>query len=517
MRLLDDVVALAARDEPDVTALVFGDERTTFAQLDARVGHLATALARWASPGDRVAVVAGNDPAWVDCYYGVPRAGLVLALLNHRLGTGQLRASIDRARPSVLVIGQAELEALRAHGWGDGLAPVVVVLGRSTGAIPYTDLIAGAPAPTGDGAVGGRRASDTAWLLPTSGTSGTPKWVELSHANLAAAVAGTAAVRPLRDTDSYLSPFPLCHVAGYNVVLFHAHRLPVVLLARFDPADFTRHVAVHRASVASLAPTMLHDLLDHLDRTGEAVDPLRAITYGASPISPSLLARALATLDVDLHQGYGMTELAGNAVFLGPDDHRRALADAPHLLRAAGRPGPEVAIRLLDDDGAAVAAGEDGEIGVRAPQVMKGYWEAPAANAEAFTDDGWFRTGDIGRWDDEGYLYIVDRKKDVIVSGGENVSSRLVEDHLATHPAVADVAVVGVPDDRWGEVVCAVVVPRPGSGLDEAGVLAHGRAAIGGYQQPRRVVLVDQLPRNASGKVLKAELRARIAGAGGDG
>ncbi|MFN7150995.1 MAG: AMP-binding enzyme, partial [Microthrixaceae bacterium] len=215
-----------------------------------------------------------------------------------------------------------------------------------------------------------------------------------------------------------------------------------------------------------------------------------------------------------LAQGYGMTELSGNAVFLSPEDHRRAAADRPELLAAAGRPGPLVALRVVDDDDVEVEPGRPGEILVRGDQVCGGYWKDPAATA-ASRMGPWLRTGDIGRIDDNGVLYIVDRKKDLIITGGENVASREVEDLVGLHPDVAAVAVVGVPDERWGELVCAVVVPAAGTTFDADALVAWTDGRLAGFKRPRRVVAVDSLPTNASGKVDKAALRAVLGAATG--
>ncbi|NBP51163.1 MAG: fatty-acid--CoA ligase [Actinobacteria bacterium] len=339
----------------------------------------------------------------------------------------------------------------------------------------------------------------------------------LTHASVLAAVRASDACRTVPPDEVYLLPFPLAHIAGYNVVHHHARGVPVVLLARFDPADFVATVARRRVTSASLAATMLHALLGHLDQHPEAVADLaslRQIHYGAAPMPTPVLRAARERLGVDFSQGYGMTELSGNAVFLDAETHRRGLAGDDAVLRAAGRPAPGVSVRVVDDDRRPVPVGSSGEIEVRAPQVMDRYWEEPDATATALAD-GWLRTGDVGRLDPDGLLTIVDRKKDVIVTGGENVSSLEVEQVVHTVPAVGEVAVVGVPDPRWGENVCAVVVARPGgAGDDDAlaeAVVAAVRAELAGYKTPRHVVVVDALPKNATGKVVKAELRAWLA------
>jgi len=286
----------------------------------------------------------------------------------------------------------------------------------------------------------------------------------------------------------------------------------VVLVDRFDPASFCTAVAAERVRSTSLAATMLASLLDHVEADPSALEQLatlRSVAYGAAPMAPSLLRRADRVLGVDLAQGYGMTELSGNAVFLDAAAHRRGLAGEEHLLRAAGRPAPGVEVRVADEDDHPVADGEVGEILVRAPQVMAGYWDDPDATEQALRG-GWLHTGDLGRIDADGLLHVVDRSKDVIITGGENVSSLEVEDVLLAVPGVSRVAVVAVPDPAWGENVCAVVVPGP-QGVDPDELVASARARLAGFKVPRHVVVVDELPVNAAGKVVKAELRAWLA------
>lgn len=514
--LLHDIVTDAAGRAPDDPALIFGDTVTTFGALAARVGALAGGLGRLAQPGDRVAILAESCPAYVDAYYGVPAAAMGLTLLNFRLHPDEWLALLARAAPAVLLGERALLDRLDGRLASLPAPPCVVAIDEAgPGERAYADLLASAgggpepgPGPL-PGAPAGPRPDDLAWLIFTSGTTGAPKGAMLTHASLLAAVEAAAAARPVADDDVYLFPFPLCHVAGYNLPLLHRHRRPVVLLRRFDPAEVLAAIGRHRVTSVSLAPTMIASVLDHPGLAGADLSSLRTVQYGASAIAEPLLRRGLARFGCDFAQGFGMTELSGNAVFLSGADHRRALAGAPHLLGAAGKPAPGVEVRMVDDAGAPVAPGEVGEIAVRAPQVMAGYWHDDAATAAAFTG-GWFRTGDLGRVDPEGYVYVVDRKKDIIVTGGENVASREVEDVLAGHPAVAEVAVIGVPDPQWGEAVCAVVVARPGVPLDPADLVAHARAHLAGFKKPRHVVEVAGLPKNVSGKVLKAELRRTI-------
>jgi acyl-CoA synthetase (AMP-forming)/AMP-acid ligase II len=364
---------------------------------------------------------------------------------------------------------------------------------------------------TGGAVPAAAKPGDAAWLLFTSGSTGVPKGVVHSHRSILAAVRGTVEGRSVTPAGVYLLPFPMCHIAGYNVLVQHAVGATVVLMARFRAEEFADLVRTHGVRSCSLAPTMLHALLGHLDQTGTALPTLKAVAYGSAAMPLDLLRRAMGTLGVDFHQGYGMTETGGNITFLGPDDHRRGAADDRDLLVSAGHPHSAVEVRIIDVDGMPLPAGATGEIVVRGAQVACGYWpDRPS------TVDGWLHTGDIGRLDDSGRLFVVDRLKDIIVTGGENVSSREVEDVLSGHPDVDMVAVVGVPDDYWGEAVCAVVVPVAGRSPRPHDLIDHTRSAIAAFKRPKTILFVDELPLTGNGKVAKDRVRelARAALAG---
>lgn len=519
---IDQLVGRAAAAHPDRTALVTGAGRCTFAELEARVDRLAVTLEAHVAPGDRVAVLARNRAEYAEAYLGVPRAGARLVPLHPRLHPDEWARLLERTRPAAL-LAEPDLLARLDGRVRRALGLRLVVEWPTTARVePGPGPV---PAPAHPGAVhppaepGRRDPQDVAWMIPTSGTTGPARLAMLTHRSLLAAVSATLAARPVGDDDVLATPFPLCHVAGYNLLVFWARARPVVLLPGFDPGEILRVVTAEGVTTLSLAPTMLAALLDHLDEldprgVGAGPDrplgPVRTVTYGASPIPPPLLRRAVTDLQVDLSQGYGMTELSGNAVFLGPDAHRAAAAGDDRLASAAGRPAPGVEVRIVDDTGRDVPTGATGEILVRAPQVMAGYWDDPEAGAAAL-DGGWLHTGDVGFLDDHGDLHVVDRRKDVIVTGGENVASREVEDVLATHPAVAEVAVVGLPDPRWGERVSAVVVPRGGLPPPTLAELdAHVRTRLAPFKVPRALFLVDALPRNHAGKVAKRALRERF-------
>jgi acyl-CoA synthetase (AMP-forming)/AMP-acid ligase II len=572
--LLHQVLEFAAGSAPDTDALVFGDRRWSFAELEHDVARMGSTLAHAVARNERVAWFSDNCPELVMALYAVPRAGALLVLGNVR-HTPEEQVDMLRSSSASVVIGSAQqLARLAPHiadlhhvrRWYclDGVDDLAEAIGVAATALPTSamdvaELFDLAPEPPRSGL-----DDDThVWLIHTSGTTGRAKGALLTHRSLIAAATNTLLARPLEDDDVYLFPFPLFHVAAYNVVVHHLGRRPVVLLPRFAADDVLTAIRSEQVTTISLAPTMLAMLLEHPDRSIEDLSTLRRIGYGASAMPLDLLRRTLDELPaVGLAQGYGMTELSGNAVFLGPDEHRRAALDEPWLLAAAGRPAPLVQVRIADDAGNEVATGERGEVLVRGDQVCDGYWDNPGATVESHHGE-WFRTGDLGRIDEHGYLHIVDRLKDIIITGGENVSSREVEDLVSTHPDVGAVAVVGLPDDTWGERVCAVIVWRDlipvaaddGSEVDEAAGTGSprdddtpsddgtarrsdatdgeptddgaerdatdvdGRARdlvewtngrMAGFKRPRVVVSVPELPTNASGKVDKRLIREHL-------
>ena len=496
--LLHEVLEAAARRAPDEVALVTDAGIQTFAELAARVERVAAGIAAVTGPGDRVAILAENCAEYVECYYAVPKAGRLLVPLNQRLHPDEWLGALERSGARVLIAETELLERLdvgAAHAAG---VATFIELGEE-----YDDLATAAepvPAVT---------ASDSgvAWLIGTSGTTGTPKLAMLTHASLLAAVDATLAARPVGTDDVFCTPFPLCHVAGYNVLGLHRMARPVVLMRKFSPAHLVQLVTEHGVTLLSLAPTMIAMLLDDSPTDDSVLRSVRSIGYGASAIPAPVLRAAVERWDCDLSQGYGMTELSGNAAFLGPDAHRRAAAGDGRLRAAAGYPAPGVELQLSEGTQ---------EILVRAPQVMAGYWQDPDAT-ERVLADGWLHTGDVGRIDDDGLLTVVDRTKDVIVSGGENVASREVEAVLHQHPAVADVAVIGLPDERWGERVTAVIVVRDGQLVEGKDLVALARSQLAGFKTPRSIEFVDELPRNGAGKVLKARLRERFGAQARDG
>jgi acyl-CoA synthetase (AMP-forming)/AMP-acid ligase II len=480
----------------------------TFGELDRQTAALAGWLSEYTERGDRIAVVADNGLAYLQLYYAVPRAGRILALVNQRLSPAEQAAVIAASEPRILVGDARYLDELPAIGDEVPSLETVVCFGSPRWQEALRHHPPGSP----------KAPHDPAWLVFTSGSTGTPKGVIHTHRSLLAAVRGSVEGRQVPEHGVYLFPFPMCHISGYNLLVQHATGSAVVLASRFRPDEFVAAVNACEVTSCSLAPTMLHGLLAHLEDSEDTADgedsgvmpTLRAINYGSAAIPADLIDRATRRLNVDFHQGYGMTETGGNVTFLGPAGHRAGAAGDPEILRSAGRPHSQVEIAVIDEHGDPVATGRGlvGEVAVRGEQVMSGYWRAAGATRDAILEGGWFRTGDIGRLDEQGRLVIVDRAKDVIITGGENVSSREVEDALSTHPDVDMVAVVGVPDPYWGEAICAVVVPLPGRSIHAGDLIAYARARISAFKRPRHVVVTEVLPLTPNGKIAKDRVRA---------
>ena len=492
--LIGDVVSSAAAAVPDRPAIISADGTVeTFAQFDLHVRAVATGIAQRTRRGDRVAVIADNGIDYARLYYGIPRCGRILTLINQRLNPQEQLAQLATAEPTVL-LGDARYLAALADG---------------TGRIPSLRHVLAFDDPQwqelqrdSTGCEQPAHPDEPAWLLFTSGSTGTPKGVLHTHRSITTAVRGTVEGRAVTPGGVYLLPFPMCHVAGYNMLVHHSAQSTVLPVAAFRADAFVEAVNTHGVTSCSLAPTMLHALLAHLEDTDDELPTLRHIAYGSAAIPADLLRRAMARLDVGFHQGYGMTETGGNVTFLGPAEHRAGAHGEASILVSAGRPHSEVEVRLHD------AKDGIGEILVRGAQVALGYWPGGTPVAP----DGWLHTGDVGRFDDAGRLVVVDRSKDVIITGGENVSSREVEDVLSTHPGVDACAVVGVPDPYWGEAICAVVVRRPGHEPVAEALVGHVRGRLAGFKRPRHVLFVDDLPTTTNGKIDKASVRHRARG-----
>jgi acyl-CoA synthetase (AMP-forming)/AMP-acid ligase II len=504
---LTQVVHSAARSRPDQPCLVYGARRTTNAGFRDRVARLAGAFGRLGvRAGDRVGILALNSDRLVEAFFGCFWAGAVASPVNVRWSPQEIAYALGDCAAAVLLVDDALLpaaEAVRGQlpalrtlvHMGDGPAP--------GGMASYERLISEGPAV----ADAGRCGDDAAFVLYTGGTTGSPKGVMLSHANLIAASAGMLAAG-CGTGEVYLHAPPLFHIAGVQVMAGHflGGHGPHVIIPAFSPQAVLAAIAEHRVTDVMLVPTMLQLVLACPDLPEYDLSSLRRIFYGAAPMTEPLLRAAMKALPgTGFVQGYGMTETALTVML--PPWYYTEEGQKQGKITSIGRALPLAEVAVRDAAGQEVPPGTVGELTVRSPSVMLGYFGKPAETA-ATIRDGWLYSGDGAYMDGDGFIYLVDRLTDMIITGGENVHSTEVETALASHPAVAMCAVVGIPHDSWGEQVHALVVRRPGYSVAAAELIAHCKQQIAGYKCPRSVDFRDALPVSAAGKILKARLRA---------
>jgi fatty-acyl-CoA synthase len=492
---------------PHRTALSFGDLAWTYGELQSRIERLAVHLSDGGlRPGDRVGYVGPNHPCYFEALFATARLGAVFVPLNPRLTGPELSFQLRDSGVHTL-IGAPELQPVI-----DGIAEELPVRRRlgcrvDGGSWPYPDL---SSAPDASTAARPVDPDEVAVIMYTSGSTGVPKGAMLTHANLWWCNVNNHLGCDYIADEVTLCVLPMFHIGGLNSSALTTFQKggEVALYPAFDPAEVLDALTRRRVTTMVGVPAMFQ-AITLLPAFAEAdLSALRFLVAGGAPVPEPMICKFQA-LGVQFQQGYGMTECSPQILYMDPG---AALAKPG----AAGKPGFFTDVRLVDAQGLDVTEpGVRGELLVRGPNVMKGYWNNPAATAAAFSAGGWLRTGDVAVADEDGYFWIVDRVKDVVITGGENVYPAEVENVLYDHPAIAEVAVVGLPDPRWGETVVAVVVPRPGDivSLEQLREFAGDRLAR--YKLPTRLELVAELPRTASGKVLKYRLRQRLA-RGGD-
>ncbi|WP_430334397.1 class I adenylate-forming enzyme family protein [Rhodococcus sp. ACT016] len=508
--LFSDLLRRNAARFPHRTALAMADgsDARTYTELYQRSLRLANGLSGLADPGDRVALLSENNLEYVEAYYGVPAAGMVLTLLNYRLHPKEWVWILNDSGARVLIVDSKYLEAIADYRSElTSVEHIIVIGGEATAFTAYEHLLQ--PAST----IAPRLAisdDDDAWLLYTSGTTGKPKGARLTHRNLNTALIQSAIAYDPRPDTCFLNAMPLCHIAGYLTPLHQFQGGSVLMMSGWDPEHWMRLVQEHRVTSGGFAPTMMQMLLTHPKIDDYDLTSLEWMGYGASKIPADVLRHTIDRFGPVVYAGMGMTELGGNMLTLDKAAHVRAARGEEHLLDAVGKPMSLVDVRVVDPFGNDCAIGEVGEIVVQGDQVTKGYFGNAEANAQAF-DGGWFHTGDLAHRDEEGFLYIVDRAKDMIISGGENVYSSEVENAIYTNPDVLEAAVIGTPDEKWGELVTAVVVRKPGTELTADDVVTSCRSQLAAFKQPRKVIFVDEMPQTVSGKIRKNVLRDQFA------
>jgi long-chain acyl-CoA synthetase len=488
----------------DKTAVIDGTFSATFQQHLERVLRLGDALGRLGlGPGDRFAVMALNGHEFLELYHASLLTGTVINPLNLRLAPKELEFILSDSGSRVCFADGffgAGIDKVRREA---GVEQVVLIgAGDVPHELAYEELLA-----SGEDHLPAEPDEDAAGILMyTGGTTGLPKGVVLDHRALMLDVYKVSTRWVMDENYVYLHQTPMFHAASLGGVL----GVPAVggtstSVPLFSPEGVIDAIDEHRVTMTVMVPTMIAMMLDHPSFDPARLASLSVLTYGASPMPAPLLDRLLAALpDIDVFQGYGMTENCGLLSCLGPEEHRQG----GKLLRSAGRPVAGSVVSIQDESGNILPAGQTGEVCARAGNYMRGYWNRPQETEDAFRG-GWYHTGDAGYMDEQGYIYLVDRVKDMIVTGGENVYSAEVENAIAAHPGVAQVAVIGIPSDQWGEAVLAVVVPNPGTDLSEDEIKDWARERIAGFKVPKSVEFrAEPLPLSGAMKVLKRELRA---------
>jgi O-succinylbenzoate-CoA ligase len=503
---------LAKRAElsPGLEAVVQAEsgQRLSYSQLNSRANRTAGLLrGLGVRKGDRVALLLPNAPEYVESFFAAAKLGAVVVPLNWRLVPEELSFILRDSGAAVLLYGSAfrsGAEELRRHDPPATELRHWVQVGEESSRPPfaesYGELQGKAPDDEPETAA---RDDDELYIMYTSGTTGLPKGAVHTHASAAWACITINATADMRYRDRYMISLPLFHVGALTPVTANVQRgVTNVLLGGFDPQRAWATIERERVSVMLAVPAMLSFMLQVPEAERGDFSSLRWCMSGAAPVPISLI-EAYAKLGIEVHQVYGLTESCGPACLISPEE---ALAKAG----STGKPFFHTEVRIVNERGAEAEPGEIGEVLVRGRHVMKGYWRRPEATAETIRD-GWLYTGDLASRDKEGFVYIQDRKKDMVISGGENIYPAEIENVLAAHPRIRDVAVIGQPSARWGESPAAIVV-RADAALTEEEVLSHCLGRLARYKLPKRVYFVEEIPRNPSGKILKRLLRDRFPG-----
>jgi acyl-CoA synthetase (AMP-forming)/AMP-acid ligase II len=502
IQFVSDIPRVHATLRPSRVAIVSGGRSTTYDELDRRSSQVANALlAAGVPPQARVAIASRNTDRFFELMFGAAKANVALVPLNWRLASPELAHAIDDCAAEVLVVGAELFDAVDGiRALLTGVKAIIALEGAHDGWEAYTSwrdrqATIDPHLNTAD--------DDVVLQMYTSGTTGHPKGVELTNQNILSSLPTMAEAGRWTDQDVSLVCLPFCHVGGslWGVAGFFTGSINV--LTEPVPLDVLRAIVDHRITRVLMVPALIQVMLLVPGVREMDFSSLNLVAYGASPISPELLRAAMTTFGCGFGQLYGLTETGGGICYLGPEDHDLA---NPQRLLSCGKPFNSVDIRVVDGQARVLPANTVGQIICRSAKNMRGYWRMPEETSKTIID-GWLYTGDVGYFDADGFLYICDRLTDVVITGGENVYPAEVERVLLEHPAVAEVAVIGTPDDRWGEAVVAFVGRKPQAAVTSQELLDFARGRIAAFKIPSSVQFVERLPRNQSGKVLKEQLR----------
>jgi len=510
MMLVGDILRRNAKLYGKKIGLVDGQKRFTYKQINERVNRLANALKNLGlKKGDKIAFMAGNCHQFVEAYFAVAKVGLVIVPVNARLSSEEAAHIINHSE-SVAVFYHEDLEnvveKMREH---IPTVKHVITTGEAhQGILSYEDLLEQSASTESDEKV---EPGDMMMIMYTSGATGLPKGVMASQRNIMANTNTMTLELRIVPEDRTLVVMPLFHNGGFWPTMTHFYRgATVFLLPRFDVDKVLQMVGKEKITLLNLVPTMLIRIISHPDLSKYNLESLRLIMYAGAPIALEQLKKAMQALGPHrFYNSLGCTEANGQLTSFPTTEHALE-GPLAEKLGSVGRDAIGVEVKIVDDYGNEVPSGKIGEIIARGDNIALGYWKMPEETAETFRD-GWLYTGDMGYRDEDSYIYVVDRKKDIIISGGENISSREVEDVIYQHPGVKEVAVIGVPDKEWGEAVKAVIALKEEykGKVTEEEIIEFCRAMLAGYKKPRSVDFVDELPKNPAGKIIKAELKRR--------
>ena len=509
--LLEDLMRRNAKLYGQKIGLIDKGQNFSYRELNARVNRLANGLIRLGlEKGSRVAVMANNCHEFVETYFGIAKAGLVIVPVSTRLSPGEVCYIVDHS-DSLVLIYQEEFEE-EIDQIKKGIPQVKYFLcignGAESGREDYESFLQGSSEDEPNEQFS-KKENDMVMIMYTSGATGKPKGVMTSHRNILANTVTLSFELRIVPEDVTLLVMPLYHNGGLWPMMVHFYRGGrVILLQRFDVEEVLALVQKEKVTFLNLVPTTLIRLISHADLEKYNLDSLRTIMYAGAPIALSKIQEAMRKLgEHRFYTGLGCTEASGSVLSLPNRDH--ALKGPMfEKLSSVGRDSINVEVRVVDAQGRDVKSGEVGEIVARGDNIALGYWKLPSETAETFKD-GWLYTGDMAKVDSDGYVYIVDRKKDMIISGGENISSKEVEEVIFRHRAVQEVAVIGVPDDEWGESIKALVVLKPGMMATEKEIIDFCMDSLSSFKKPKSVEFLDKLPKNSTDKVLKTELRKK--------
>jgi acyl-CoA synthetase (AMP-forming)/AMP-acid ligase II len=511
-----DFLGIANAICPERDVIVFEGRRWTYAQFNERVNRLAHALSTLeVNKGDRIGMLSVNCNQYMEAYFVTAKLGAIFVPLNFRAKADELNYMIANAEAKILFVGSRYVDIVNT------LLPQLPTIKNcisidsvSNGKLYYEDLINSSSIDESMCEIGD---DDITILMYTAGTTGRPKGVPLTHNGFVSYVLDNVEPASPEIEERNLLTVPLYHVAGIQAMLAAVYGgRTLVMMRQFEVKEWLETVQRERATRAMVVPTMLKRIIDDPDFTNYDLTNLKVITYGAAPMPFEVIKKAIEVMPwVRFINAFGQTETASTIAALGPEDHiiegteEEREKKLKRLTSSIGRPLPDVEVKIVDKQGNTLLSGEVGEILVKGPRVMTGYWGDEEKTSQVISPDGWLRTGDMGWMDDEGYIYLAGRGDDMIIRGGENISPEEVEDVLHSHPKVEEAAVIGIPDPEWGQQPRAIVALKEGEDTTQDEIIEYCRSRLAGFKRPRSVIFVDPLPRNQLGKVLKKELREK--------